>query len=161
MLLYNQPCSYLHPYSDVRLFDAFTAFDPHPLQVSVQRYPNEYKIDLQVPGLNKKDLNIRVESDVLIIEGKQKEEGNRRYYASAFMKRIHLWEDMDAEGIKAKHKNSVLSVHIPRKKEYVTYHEIPVSGIGSVEDAVKVEESRENRLNQVLNKVQNWFRKSA
>lgn len=161
LVLYNRPLNYLHPLNQFSLYDAFTAFDPHPQQTSVQRYPNEYQIELQLSGMKKKDLNIRVEGDVLIIEGKQKEESKRRYCASTFMKRIHLWEDMDVDGIKAKHKNDALTVHIPRKKENVTYREIPVTGNRSVEEATISGESKLNRLNRTLDKVQSWFRKAV
>lgn len=161
MVLYNRPVSCLHPFDNFSLYDALTAFDPHPLQETVQKYAQQYRIELQIPGMKKKDLFIRVEGDALIIEGRQKEEKKHRYRESSFTRRIHLWEDMDVDGIKAKHKNGVLTVRIPRKKELSTYREIPVIGSHDESDSVVTDHSNASWLTQVRDKVQSWFKKVA
>src|SRR5688572_17530139 len=42
--------------------------------VNISERENDYKIDLAVPGLDKKDFNIEVENDQIVVWGERKEE---------------------------------------------------------------------------------------
>ena len=41
--------------------------------VNIIERENDYKIDLAVPGLDKKDFNIEVENNLLVVSGERKE----------------------------------------------------------------------------------------
>lgn len=86
---------------------------------------NDFKIDLAVPGLDKKDFNIEVENDQLVVSGERKEEKveekdkvtKREFHYGSFKRSFELPETADAEKINASYNNGVLSVSIAKKEE--------------------------------------------
>ena|SRR5437868_3453725 len=93
--------------------------------VNVIERENDYKIDLAVPGLDKKDFNIEVENNVLVVSGERKEEKieekdkvtTREFHYGSFKRSFTLPETADAEKINATYNNGVLSVSIAKKEE--------------------------------------------
>lgn len=81
------------------------------------------KADL--PGLEEKDLDVRVENNTLTIRGERKAENKvsddnflrvERAYGS-FTRSFSLPNTVDTEHIKAEYRNGVLSVHMPKREE--------------------------------------------
>ncbi len=95
--------------------------------VNIVEDDNEYKIEVAVPGMSKKDFNINLEDDVLTISREQnenKEEDNLRYMRrefsySTFKRSFQLPDTVDQENIKASHDSGIISIHLPKKKEDV------------------------------------------
>jgi HSP20 family protein len=93
--------------------------------VNVTERENDYKIDLAVPGMDKKDFNIEVENDVLVITGERKEEKleekdkvtKREFHYGSFKRSFTLPETADAEKINANYNNGVLTLSIAKKEE--------------------------------------------
>ena len=94
--------------------------------VNVKETDNEFMIEVAAPGLDKKDFKVDVDNNVLSIssekEFKDEEKQDSRYmrrefgYAS-FSRSFSLPEAVDAEKIKAKHKDGILMITIPKKEE--------------------------------------------
>jgi len=86
---------------------------------------DELVIRLEVPGVDKSDIDIRVEDDTLIIGGERKRDNEaneestyrseRRY--GSFSRRYRLSKAVDAAEIKASCANGVLDVTLPKAEE--------------------------------------------
>jgi HSP20 family protein len=93
--------------------------------VNIMERENDFKIDLAVPGLDKKDFNIELENDMLVVSGERKEEKieekdkvtKREFHYGSFKRSFTLPEIADVEKINASYNNGVLSVSIAKKEE--------------------------------------------
>jgi HSP20 family protein len=101
---------------------ALTAWPP---SVDVYETENELVIKADLPDLNEKDLDIRVENNTLTIRGERKfeqtvKEDNylriERNYGS-FSRSFGLPNTVNTEAIKAEYKNGVLTVELPKSAE--------------------------------------------
>lgn len=116
-----------------RLFDEFPArwpsiqFDriapPVPMPaMEMTDTDKAYKISVEVPGMEAKDIDVSVENDMLVVSGEKKEEREekeRDCYRSersygAFERRVALPPAAVTDKIKAKAKNGVLQITIPK-----------------------------------------------
>lgn len=90
--------------------------------VDLEETNNEYVLHAELPGMNKKDINISVENDVLTISGEKKErvknkESNCHIAEIAFGKfsrSFRLPAPIDSDKIEAKWENGILFVNIPK-----------------------------------------------
>ena len=91
-------------------------------RVDIVETKEHYRIDVDLPGIDAKDVSVTVEHNVLTIAGERKleKEENRdgyvRYERShgSFSRSFQLPEDVDAEHISATGKNGVLTVQLPK-----------------------------------------------
>jgi HSP20 family protein len=82
-----------------------------------------YTIRVEVPGVEKGDLTLRVEDDTLLIRGEkrqEREESEEDYHCversyGVFERMLSLPADADPDGIDAKFRNGVLKVTIPKR----------------------------------------------
>ena len=102
-------------------------------KVNVYEYDDKIGIVAEIPGLNKKQLNVHVEDGVLTISGDKhstfEDDGakviRRELKQSSFKRSFELGEMLDGDNIAANFKDGVLSVSIPKvepekpKKTYV------------------------------------------
>jgi HSP20 family molecular chaperone IbpA len=102
-------------------------------KVNVYEYDDKIGIVAEIPGLNKKQLNVDVEDGVLTISGDKhstfEDDGakviRRELKQSSFKRSFELGEMLDGDKIAANFKDGVLSVSIPKvepekpKKTYV------------------------------------------
>ncbi len=109
------------------LFNDFPAFTPDLAQtfsprVDISENDKNIFIDLEVPGVDKKDLKITLQDNILTIEGEKKILDERkdnnafrteRVYGS-FKRSFTLPENVDENKVEAEFKNGVL--HIKLKK---------------------------------------------
>jgi len=98
-------------------------------RVDVRETPTAYLMEMDLPGLSEKDVEINLKDRVLTIssvkeaskEEKKTDEGVeyliKERHSSAFERRFTLPEDIDAENVEANFKNGVLSISIQRKAE--------------------------------------------
>ncbi len=83
-----------------------------------------YYILVDMPGVDKKDLNISIDKDTLTIEGKTSypDFGKERLWEQEFdnvkyVRKFTLADTVDKEKIKANFKNGVLKIYLPKVKE--------------------------------------------
>ena len=99
-----------------------TSFAP-PVDV----YEDEHGVSLkiEVPGIDEKDIDVRIENNVLIVHGErkiekeEKEENYRRVerqYGS-FTRTFTLPQTVDTENVSATYDKGVLKVNLPKKAE--------------------------------------------
>lgn len=85
----------------------------------------------EMPGVKKKDLEIRVEGNELRITGRVKEEEEGRYLLNEcptegeYRRTFTISDEIDVASIKAKLKDGVLELTLPKKEE-AKPREIPI-----------------------------------
>ena len=93
--------------------------------VDILETEGELVVKADVPDMDPKDLDIRVENNILTIRGERKfqkevKENNylrvERAYGS-FSRSFSLANSVNAEAIKATYENGVLTLHIPKREE--------------------------------------------
>src|SRR6202451_1442221 len=93
--------------------------------VDINETEHELIVKADLPGVDSKDLDIRVENNVLSIRGERKFENKvneenylrvERAYGS-FCRSFSLANTVNPEGIKADYQNGVLTLSIPKREE--------------------------------------------
>lgn len=100
-----------------------------------------YKLEVSVPGMCRKDLHLEVNSNVLTVQGRkqQKEESGwfkkpTEYRNIEIYKTFILPEDADADGIRAKCKDGLLKISIPKVKIETNYKSISVKAAAETKE---------------------------
>ena len=104
-------------------------------KVNVYEYDDKVGIVAEIPGLDKKNVTVEVEEDVLIISGDKHgfdSDGGkcitRELKQSAFTRSFNLGEYLDGTKVSAKFKDGMLSISIPKKEpEQPKKHSIKIS----------------------------------
>lgn len=92
---------------------------------NISETPQEYKLELAAPGLERKDFNVEVDKHVLSISAQKEEErkekdgeySRREYSFNSFSRSFTLPENIREGNIDARYENGVLKVSIPKVKE--------------------------------------------
>jgi HSP20 family protein len=93
--------------------------------VDIYEDEHSFKLQVEVPGLSEKDIDIRLENNTLTLRGErkfeseQKEENFRRVerrYGS-FVRSFTLPNSVDAENVSAQYENGVLNIQLAKKAE--------------------------------------------
>jgi len=93
--------------------------------VNIREDEKFYTLDLAVPGIDKKDLKIDINEDVLTIssESKNEKEENREGYKrkefsySSFCRSFYIPENVNRDKIEANYKDGILYVGLPKQEE--------------------------------------------
>ena len=96
--------------------------------VDVMETKENYILDMDLPGLTEKDVEINLKNRILSIASKkeekkeEKKEGDwliKERHSSSFTRKFTLPDDIDADKVNATFTNGVLKITIPRKTEEV------------------------------------------
>ena len=92
-------------------------------KVNIYEYDDKIGIVAEIPGLDKKNVSVEVEDQVLIISGDKHgfdDSGGkcitRELKQSAFTRSFNLGEYLDGTNVSAKFKDGMLSISIPKKE---------------------------------------------
>ncbi len=104
-------------------------------KVNIYEYDDKIGIVAEIPGLDKKNVTVDVEEQVLIISsdkhGFDSDGGKcitRELKQSAFKRSFNLGEYLDGENVSAKFKDGMLSISIPKKEpEQPKKHSVKIS----------------------------------
>ena len=104
-------------------------------KVNVYEYDDKIGIVAEIPGLDKKNVTVDVEEDVLIISGDKHgfdSDGGkcitRELKQSAFKRSFNLGEYLDGKNVSATFKDGMLSISIPKKEpEQPKKHSVKIS----------------------------------
>ena len=91
-------------------------------KVNVYEYDDKVGVVAEIPGLDKKQLDVAVEDGVLTISGDKhsafEDDGakviRRELKQSSFKRSFELGDQLDGENVSAKFKDGILSVPIPK-----------------------------------------------
>jgi HSP20 family protein len=93
--------------------------------VNIREDEKLYTLELAVPGIDKKDLKIDINEDVLTIssESKNESEENKDGYKrkefsySSFCRSFYIPENVTRDKIEANYKDGILTVGLPKEEE--------------------------------------------
>jgi HSP20 family protein len=124
--------SHFDPLANLRLFeDAFTRMLSEPQTnrpwapaVDIYETENELVLKADLPDVDLKDIDVRVENQTLTISGErkfEKQDSGKGYHRiernyGSFVRSFTLPNTFDTEHIAADFKNGVLSVTLPKKE---------------------------------------------
>ena len=97
-------------------------FAPH---MDVSESEGEFRVAVELPGVEQNDIEVALEDGVLTVKGEKKAErqeedaGFRRVETQrgSFRRRIRLPEEIDQEAVKARYRNGVLELTLPKLPE--------------------------------------------
>lgn len=134
-------------YEPFREFDRFTEdflSERRARQIPVDAYRrgNEFKIHLDLPGVDSRFIELTVEGDVLTVRATRawvRTEGDQIQIAERaqgeFSRQLFLGESLDREHITANYENGVLTLTIPVAEE-AKPRKVEITHAGSVVEAV-------------------------
>ena len=92
-------------------------------KVNVYEYDDKIGIVAEIPGLDKKNVSVEVEDQVLTISGDKhgfEDDGGkcitRELKQSSFKRSFNLGEHLDGDDVSAQFKDGMLSISIPKKE---------------------------------------------
>jgi len=93
--------------------------------VNIREDEKRYSLELAVPGMDKKDLKIDINEDVLTIsseskhETEEKRDGYKRkeFSYSSFCRSFYIPENVNRDKIEANYKDGILTVGLPKQEE--------------------------------------------
>jgi len=92
-------------------------------KVNVYEYDDHIGIVAEIPGLDKKNVTVDVEDDILTISGDKhglEDDGGkcitRELKQSSFKRSFNLGEHLDGENVSANFRDGMLSIAIPKKE---------------------------------------------
>jgi len=112
-----------------KLFNDFFFHSPGSLfknewepSIDIEDEKGTIRVKAEIPGIDEKDLDVRIENNTLILSGEKKEgkkEEKKNYVYTerkfgSFYRSIDLPEGMKADKIKATFKKGILSIDIPK-----------------------------------------------
>ena len=103
----------------------FWDFEKHYPKVDVREEKDSYVLEADLPGLTEKDIEVKVENNLLSISSSKKEEKEekkngyivRERKSSSFARSFVLPEDVNRESIAASFKNGVLTLTLGKNPE--------------------------------------------
>jgi HSP20 family protein len=113
--------SFLDDFFGDSFFSNSTSFP----RVDVKDEEKQYVVEAELPGLTEKDLDVKVENNLLTISSKKSEEKEEKKdgyiikerRASSFCRSFTLPDHTDREKIEAHFKNGLLTLTIPKTEE--------------------------------------------
>ena len=91
-------------------------------RIDISETDAAYKIEAELPGINQKEIDVKIDNNILTIKGKKediKAEKEKNYhlrerYYGAFQRSISLPNNIEPEKIKASFENGVLNISVPK-----------------------------------------------
>ena len=110
---------------DEDLFPVVTNRTSSMPAVNIREDDKNYILDLAIPGIDKKDLKIDINEDVLTISSETKNESEessdgykrKEFSYSTFCRSFYVPENVTREKIEANYKDGILSVALPKMEE--------------------------------------------
>ncbi len=93
--------------------------------VNIREDEKNYILDLAIPGIDKNELKIDINDDVLTISSEMKNENEevkegykrKEFSYSSFCRSFYIPENVNRDKISANYKDGVLSVGLPKQEE--------------------------------------------
>jgi len=94
-------------------------------KIDIWEDEEKYVVEAELPGFDKKDIDINITDDILTIKASRKKEEEKKdknyYYTERiygeFVRSVRLPSEVDKKSIKAKYNNGVLELTLPKTKE--------------------------------------------
>ncbi|KAK8804162.1 heat shock protein HSP20 [Blastocystis sp. subtype 4] len=108
-------------------------------RMDLKETENNYELNVDIPGMNKSEIKITTDNNVLSIEGERKQEktvddkSNKYHFTErhfgSFHREISLPANANTEKIDAMYNNGVLMISIPKKEQATNKKHIDVKDV--------------------------------
>lgn len=115
--------------SPSKFFENFTRpIFPNFPNTDIKETNSEYILDIELPGIQKENINLDYQGDTLYIEAKQSNENNetdqegniiRQERNASYINRTYTLPNVDENNINAKYDNGVLHLNLKKNEQYV------------------------------------------
>lgn len=113
-------------------FESFFGNRKFTPAVNIKEDEKKYEIEMALPGMEKEDIKIEVEKDILMISSEHKNEkkesydgySRREFGYQTFCRNFTIPENTESEKIAASFKNGILNIEIPKSKEDVKLNRV-------------------------------------
>jgi HSP20 family protein len=85
-------------------------------QTNIERNEDEYRLQIAVPGLTKKNIKLSIKENTLFISY-EKSEKESTIFTNSFNKTYNVPDDVDEKNITGSVENGVLEVILPKSKK--------------------------------------------
>jgi len=93
--------------------------------LEVKEDENQFQVHLDIPGMDRKDLDISVTGNMLIVKGERKESENKKgkgYFYSerrygSFQRSVELPVEVESDKVVANYKDGVLELTLPKSEK--------------------------------------------
>ncbi len=117
--------SYMANLFNDEFFPVFSKTAASMPAVNIREDEKNYSLELAVPGIDKKDLKVDINEDVLTVSSELKNDteesrdGYRRkeFSYSSFGRSFYIPENVNREKIEANYKDGVLTIALPKMEE--------------------------------------------
>jgi HSP20 family protein len=92
--------------------------------IDVHETDEAYKVNVDMPGVKKEDIQIALDNGVLTVKGETRKEDKeekdgklirQERHVGQFIRQLSVGSDVDATGVKATFDNGVLAITLPKK----------------------------------------------
>ncbi len=118
------------------IFDNFlTVPEESKLKCDIYEKDGDYHIEMDVPGFDKKDINVECDKGYLTITAEKNNEENEESKNKNYIRRERTYGkyqrefylgDVEADKVDAEFKNGILHITVPKKEEIVTKKQIEI-----------------------------------
>jgi len=120
-----QSSDVLYRFFDDELLSKLSSEQAWPVALDVVEEKEQYVLKADLPGINKEDIKVSVENDLLTIVGERKaevEQKDRQVHRSErsygrFMRTLNVGANIDVAKIRANYKDGVLELIVPKSEE--------------------------------------------
>ena len=110
-------------------------FSSSSITTDIKELDNAYEVEAELPGMDKENINLTFENNILTIEGKQSienkeedEEGRviRRERSYSNVRRQFTFNSVDQTAITASYDNGMLNVTLPKSEQTNSVNQIQI-----------------------------------
>ncbi|WP_436866172.1 Hsp20/alpha crystallin family protein [Staphylococcus pseudoxylosus] len=115
--------------SPSKFFENFTRpIFPNFPNTDIKETDSEYILDIELPGIQKENINLDYQGETLYLEVKQSNENNetdqegniiRQERNASYINRTYTLPNVDENNINAKYDNGVLHLNLKKDEQYV------------------------------------------
>ncbi len=87
---------------------------------------SNYYIELALPGLDKKDINLNIDGEYLFLNYEQNDKATNFFWQKSFKRRITLPQNINSDTVVAQLKNGILSIKIDKKTKSSNFKSIDI-----------------------------------
>ena len=104
----------------------------HLMKTDIKEDENSYSLEIEMPGYDKKDINLELKDGYLSVSAKREKETDEKDKKGNYVKRERVFgsvsrtyfvgKDVKEEDVKAKLENGMLNIFVPKKKPELEQH---------------------------------------
>lgn len=123
---------------DVMFDDSFFRSYNSYMKTDIKEVDNQYVLDIEMPGFNKKDISVELNDGYLTISGNKSTNNDEKdtkgniirqeRYSGSYSRSFYVGDSIKKEDIKANYDNGELKIYLPKTttKEVENHNYIPI-----------------------------------